>query len=114
MPRCWRNSRSSWRVEMRTARAISLVGRGRLARLAFVGGAAALDQELRRHLRRHAPPEPGLDDRQHQVERRHAAGAGDAVAVDAVEILDEVDGRKLLADRPQILPMDGAAIARQQ
>ncbi len=54
------------------------------------------------------------DQAQHHVERRHAAGAGDAVPVDGENVRRHLDVRKLFSQRPQIFPVDRAASAVQQ
>ena len=55
-----------------------------------------------------------LDQVQHQVQRRDAAGAGEAVAVDAEELVAQLDARKFLAQRREVLPVDGGAVVIQQ
>ncbi len=51
------------------------------------------------------------DQRQHHVERRGAAGAGEAVAIDLEQAAGDVELGESLAEARQVLPMDGAAIA---
>jgi hypothetical protein len=50
----------------------------------------------------------------HEVESRDPAGAGDAVAIDDVELLADGDIRILVAEHGRRLPMQGDAIAVQQ
>ena len=50
---------------------------------------------------------------QHQVERRGAAGAGEAVAVDLVEVGGDRDLGEGLDEARQVLPVDRAAVARR-
>ena len=76
--------------------------------------ADAVDDELLGNELRDVRTELALDQVQHQVERRHAAGAGEAVAVDAEELVAQLDARKLLAQRREILPVDGRAVAIEQ
>ncbi len=47
------------------------------------------------------------DQVQHEVEGRHAAGAGDAVAVDDVELLADGDVRIVVAEHAPSLPNAG-------
>ena len=54
------------------------------------------------------------DQLQHQVERRRAARAGEAVAVDLEQLRGHLDLRELLAEAGEVLPVDGAAIAVEQ
>ena len=51
---------------------------------------------------------------QHQIQRRDPARAGEAVAVDAEELVAEVDTRKLLAQRREIFPVNRRAVAIQE
>lgn len=54
------------------------------------------------------------DHRMHHVERRGAAAAGQAVAVDLVERAAQVEGRIFLQQGRRMFPMDGEAIAGEQ
>ena len=54
------------------------------------------------------------DQRQHHVERRGAAGTGEAVAVDFEQPAGGVDLREGLGEARQVLPMDGAFVAVEQ
>ena len=51
---------------------------------------------------------------QHQVERRGAARAGEAVAVDLEQVGGHLDLGELLDEAGQVLPVDGAAMAVEQ
>ena len=59
------------------------------------------------------PVLPG-DDVEHQVDRRRAAGAGEAVSVDLEQLVGHLDVREILHEPGQILPVDGAAVAVKQ
>ena len=48
---------------------------------------------------------------QHQVDRRRAAGAGVALAVDLEDVAGAFDVRKPLHEAGAVFPMDGAAVA---
>src|ERR1700684_539451 len=75
---------------------------------------AAFDDELRAAAIGDRATEPRPNQRQHQIERRDAAGACDAVAINRVEIIEELDVGEFFADRTEVLPVDGAAVARKQ
>src|SRR5438132_13614475 len=47
---------------------------------------------------------------QHQIERRHSTGAGEAIVIDRKELIAEADAGKLLPQRREILPMDGRPV----
>ena len=56
----------------------------------------------------------GLDDFQHQVDGRRAAGAGVALAVDLENIAGAFNVREFLAEGGAVFPMDRAAVAVHQ
>ena len=78
--------------------------------LAVAVVADAVEDELLGDERRDVGPEIVLDHVEHQVERRDAAGARVAVAVDREELRGELDPRKLLAQRGHVLPVDRGAV----
>ncbi len=51
---------------------------------------------------------------QHHVDRRGAAGTGEAVAVDLEQLRGHLDVGKILSEAGNVLPMDGAAVAVEQ
>ena len=52
-------------------------------------------------------PELRLDEIQHQIERRRAARAGEAIAIDGEQLIADEHPGKLLAQGRQIFPVDG-------
>jgi hypothetical protein len=66
------------------------------------------------HRQGQAPPLRRLDQRQHHVERRGAAGTGAAVAVDFVQRTRQLQMGEALRDGRNVFPMRGASIAGQQ
>eukprot|EP01136_Pigoraptor_vietnamica_P006590 Opistho-1_new@39680 len=95
-------------------RVLLLDAGGQRQRLAVAAGARPLHHELVRHLGGDALAVARLDQRQHQVERRDAAGAGEPVAVDDEQVLGERNLGELLADRREVLPVDGGAVAVEE
>ena len=61
-----------------------------------------------------SPPRWSRDHVEHQVERRHAAGAREAIAIDREELVVPEDPWKLLAQRRHVLPVDRRAILVEQ
>ena len=57
-----------------------------------------------------ARSELDADEMQHEIQRRDTAGAGVAVAIDGKELIADENARKLLAQRGEILPMDGGMV----
>src|SRR5215472_7316952 len=72
--------------------------------------AHALDDELLGDQLRDACSELRLHQVEHQVERCHTTGAGEAIPVDAEELIAQLYAGELLAQRRQILPMNGRAV----
>src|SRR5215813_15385929 len=70
----------------------------------------ALDDELFGDQLRDARPELRFHQVQHQVERCHTAGAREAIPVDAEELIAQLYARELLAQRREILPVNGRTI----
>ena len=70
--------------------------------------------ELLRHRRGQAPAMPEGDQMQHHVERRRAAGAGEAVPIDDEEAALDLDLGEALAKAVEALPMGGRAMAVEQ
>jgi hypothetical protein len=71
--------------------------------------ADSIDDELLRDQLRDLRTQLHLDEVQHEIERRRAAGAGEAVAVDGEQLIADPHPRELLAQRRKILPMYGGA-----
>src|SRR4029077_13190158 len=63
---------------------------------------------------RNARTELRLHQVQHQIQRRDAARAGEAVAVDGEQLITQMDAWEFLAQRREILPVDGGAVLIQQ
>ena len=82
--------------------------------LAVLVVADAVEDELLGDQRRNMAPMVLLDDVQHQVQRRHAAGAGVAVAVDHKQLLGKSHARKLFTQRRHVFPMDDGLVFVQQ
>ena len=78
--------------------------------LAVAVVAHALDDELLGDQLRDACSELRLHQVEHQVERCHATGAGEAIPVDAEELIAQLYAGELLAQRREILPMNGCAV----
>lgn len=76
--------------------------------------AHVFDDELLGDLRDARGAHPCGDQVQHHVERRDAARAGDAIAVDDEQLLQEARVRELLLQRRHVLPVDRARVAREQ
>ncbi len=72
--------------------------------------AHAIDDELLRYALRDPRAELGLDEVQHQIERRRPTRAGEAVAVDGEELVADEHAGKFLAQRRNVLPVNGRAI----
>ena len=82
--------------------------------LAVVGAADAIDDALLGNLGRELVAMRQGDPVQHQVQRGRPAGAGEAVAVDLVEIGGDRNVRERLDEARQVLPVDRAAVAIEQ
>ena len=82
--------------------------------LAVVRAADAVDDALLGDLGRQLVAVRQRDPVQHQVERRGAARAGEAVAVDLVQVRGDRDLGERLEEARQVLPVDGAAMAVEQ
>ena len=88
--------------------------RGHRDVLLFGGAADTVQDELFRHAGGYRVAVAPRHEIQHQVERRGAARTGDAVAVGHEQVFGECHGREFLAQRGQVFPMHGAAIAVHQ
>ena len=82
--------------------------------LAVVGAADAIDDALLGDLGRELVAMCQGDPVEHQVQRGRAAGAGEAVAVDLVEVRGDRNLRERLDEARQVLPVDRAAMAVEQ
>src|ERR1700733_2528123 len=76
--------------------------------------AHAIDDELLGDQLRDLRAESRLDRVQPQTERCNTARAGEAVTVDGEELVAQTDARELLAQRREVLPVDGRAVLVQQ
>ena len=74
--------------------------------LAIAIVADPVEDELLGDERRDVAAEMVVDHVEHQVERRDASRAREAVAVDREELVGPSDLRKLLAQRRHVFPMD--------
>jgi hypothetical protein len=70
----------------------------------------ALNDELLRDTFGAVSTEARTNQGQHEMQWGNTAGAGNAVTIDAVEIVQEIDVRKFLANGSEILPVNGTAI----
>ena len=82
--------------------------------LAVLVVADALQNELVRNHGRNVLAEMALDDVQHQIQGRHAAGAGVAVAVNSEELAGKNDFGEFFLQRSHVLPMHHGLVLVQQ
>ena len=76
--------------------------------------ADALEHELLGHLLRDGAAMLLLDQIDHEIERRRAARAGVAIAIDGEYLGANLDQRKFFAQRVHVFPMNGRLVAIEQ